>query len=108
MKISRKNVPSTVVVAAQQLVDGLAKAEREQFRSADVCELHFSVRMAIRNNWNLFDSASQLWRDAFDHHGKMDADSISSLIIEKAQDILRGEAASDAKRTSTSANAIGG
>lgn len=108
MKISRKNVPSTVDSAAWQFVDSLNKTEIQEFRDADACELHLSIRMAIRNNWNTFDSESPLWRDAFDHHAKMDADSISGLIMEKAQEILRGEAASDVKHPSTRASDIGG
>tara|TARA_A100001391_G_scaffold180042_1_gene145304 strand:- start:888 stop:1184 length:297 start_codon:yes stop_codon:yes gene_type:complete len=91
MRISKKNIPSTVDAAARQLIDSLSKAELGEFRDAEDYQLHFGIGLTIRNNWNLFESASPLWRDAFDHHGTIDADSISSLIIEKAQEIIRGE-----------------
>ncbi|TWT55965.1 DUF6794 domain-containing protein [Allorhodopirellula solitaria] len=99
MKISKKNVPTTVDVAAQQLIDSLTEAEQEEFRDADALAMHFGIGLTIRNAWKLHDHDTSIHRDALASEGygdsgydPLDGDSISSMIIAKAQEMLHGDA----------------
>tara|TARA_A100001391_G_scaffold175726_1_gene138634 strand:+ start:2586 stop:2897 length:312 start_codon:yes stop_codon:yes gene_type:complete len=97
MKISKNNVPVTVDGAAQQLIDSLTEAELEEFRDADAVAMHFGIGLTIRNAWKLHDHDTPIHRDALASEGSGDSgydflcgDSVSGLIIAKAQEILRG------------------
>ncbi len=96
MKISKKNIPTTVDGAAQQLIDSLTEAEQEEFRDADALAMHFGIGLTIRNAWKLHDHDTPIHRDALASEGCGDTgydslcgDSVSSLIITRAKELLR-------------------
>tara|TARA_A100001391_G_scaffold198028_1_gene179132 strand:- start:1277 stop:1525 length:249 start_codon:yes stop_codon:yes gene_type:complete len=77
-------------------LDSPTETDLNEFRDADA----FRIGLTVRSAWQLHDYGTTIRRDALAREGFGDSgydplcgDSVGSLIIEKAQELLRGELA---------------
>jgi len=91
MKIDPDSVPNSVATAVEALVVSLEKDDIEYIRSTKGTSGHFTIGMAIRNSWSLWEKETPIVQDAIKTYKIAHGDDISGLIFAWAWAKVRGE-----------------
>lgn len=85
-------VPETIPEAIEQIYASLPEESKEYIQHHNSSSIHFTIGMALRNDWNLWEKDSPLVRD-FQQRYKLfgHADDISGLLYAAIWAKARGE-----------------
>lgn len=91
MKIDPDSVPNSVAAAVEALVASLSAEDVEYILKSKEDTGHFSIGMAVRNAWSLWEKQSPIVQDAIKTYKIAHGDDVSGLIFAWAWARVRGE-----------------
>jgi hypothetical protein len=91
MPISTNFIPTTVLEAVNNIVNGIDAEEKKTMLETQSGEHHFFGGMALRNSLGLWEKDNAVKRDAVATYRIAHADDLSALILEWVWALVRGE-----------------